>query len=178
MGIRNRKKPQSGEPKAQQSDVVKRQQMEAIRLLNDWSKWIVTLETAAIAGILTWLKPSSANQVRGWMMVPDILLASSAVCFAVSIYYAAQLLFSLPDIVEQLPHAPQGSINEMTGDYMGAGILVYEKRQWQLFVSGLALVTAGALAMLAVNLFGPTPSPEKNTTVERSALHPTTKHVS
>ncbi len=35
--------------------------MEAIKLLNDWSKWIVTLETGAIAGILAWLKPTSAR---------------------------------------------------------------------------------------------------------------------
>jgi len=81
-------------------------------------------------------------------MVPDVLLVLAAVCFAVSIYYAAQLLFSLPDIVEQLPDAEEGSINEMTGDYMGAGILDYEKRQWLSFVCGLALVIAGAFAML------------------------------
>jgi hypothetical protein len=123
--------------------------MEAIRILSDWSKWIVTLETAAIAGILTWLKPISEEHLRGWAIVPNVLLALAAVCFAVSIYYAAQLLFSLPDIVEQLPDAKEGSINEMAGNYMGDGILLYEKRQWSFFVGGLAFVIAGALALLA-----------------------------
>ncbi len=75
-----------------------------------------------------------------------MFLAFAAICFAISIYYAAQLLFSLPDIAEQLPDAVEESINEMTGNYMGAGILHYEKRQWWLFVCGLALAITGALA--------------------------------
>jgi hypothetical protein len=129
--------------------------MEAIKLLNDWSKWIVTLETGAIAGILAWLKPANARPgcgsaghlwVWGWNIVPTLFLAFAAICFAISIYYAAQLLFSLPDIAEQLPDADEESINEMTGNYMGAGILHYEKRQWWLFVCGLVLAIAGALA--------------------------------
>ena len=128
--------------------------MEAIKLLNDWSKWIVTLETGAIAGILAWLKPpsGSAGHLRLWewkmlpKMLPSLLLAFAAICFAISIYYAAQLLFSLPDIAEQLPDAHEESINEMTGNYVGAGILYYEKRQWWLFVCGLVFTIAGALA--------------------------------
>ena len=123
--------------------------MEAIKLLNDWSKWIVTLETGAIAGILAWLKPLSGPaghlQPWDWKMLPTLLLAFAAICFAISIYYAAQLLFSLPDIAEQLPDANEESINEMTGNYMGAGILHYERRQWWLFVCGLAFTIAGAL---------------------------------
>jgi len=143
--------------------------MEAIRILSDWSKWIVILETAAIAGILAWLKPISAGQLRGWAIIPNILLALAAVCFAVSIYYAAELLFSLPDIVEQLPDATESSINEMAGNYMGAGILVYESRQWKSFVGGLAFVIAGALALLVVNIFATPSMPEKNTPVKISA---------
>ena len=127
--------------------LLKKQQMEAIKLLNDWSKWIVTLETGAIAGILAWLKSTSvAGQLPLWKIVPTLLLALGVICFAVSIYYAAQLLFSLPDIAEQLPDANEESINEMTGNYMGASILHYEKRQWWLFVCGLSFTIAGALA--------------------------------
>jgi len=151
MGVRKQKQPKGPKSQSHPSgdlSLLKRQQMEAIKLLNDWSKWIVTLETAAIAGIFTWLKPSLAGHPRGLEMVPNVLLVLAAVCFAISIYYAAQLLFSLPDIVEQLPDADQESINEMTGNYMGAGVLEYEKRQWYLFVCGLALVIAGAIAML------------------------------
>jgi hypothetical protein len=134
--------------------------MEAIKLLNDWSKWIVTLETGAIAGILAWLKPASTSPgygsaghlwVWGWKIAPTLVLAFAAICFAISIYYAAQLLFSLPDIAEQLPDAVEQSINEMTGNYMGAGILHYEKRQWWLFVCGLVFAIGGALANVFVS---------------------------
>jgi hypothetical protein len=162
MGIRKGKQ-KTAQPKPKRSlpeqdasirelNLLKKQQMEAVRLLNDWSKWIVTLETAAIAGIVTWLKPGLADHLRGWKMAPDILLLLAAVFFAASIYYAAQLLFSLPDIVEQLPDAEEISINEMSGNYMGAGLLHYEKRQWLLFVCGLVLVILGAVAMVVVNL--------------------------
>jgi hypothetical protein len=41
--------------------------------------------------------------------------------------------------------ANEESINEMTGNYMGASILYYERCQWWLFVCGLALTIAGAL---------------------------------
>ena len=86
-------------------NILKKRQMEAVKLLNDWSKWIVTLETAAIAGIVTWLKPGLADHFQGWKITPNILLLLAAVFFAASIYNAAQLLFFLPDIVEQLPDA-------------------------------------------------------------------------
>ena len=122
--------------------------MEALKLLNDWSKWIVTLETGAIAGILAWLKSTSvsADGSVGHLRLWECILAFAVICFAISIYYAAQLLFSLPDIAEQLPDASEESINEMTGNYMGANILHYEQRQWWLFVCGLGFTIIGALA--------------------------------
>ena len=109
----------------------------------------MTLETAAIGGIVAWLKSIvSAGHPPpwGWKVVPELLLALAVICFALSIYYAAQLLFSLPDIAEQLPFAEEESINEMQGNYMGARILYYEVRQWLLFVCGLSFTIAGALA--------------------------------
>lgn len=123
--------------------------MEAIKLLNDWSKWIVTLETGALAGLLARLNsvglPPDCCVHWDGKTASFLLLAGAAICFAVSIFYAAQLLFSLPDIAEQLPDATEESINEMKGNYMGASVLHYETRQWWLFVCGLGLTIAGSL---------------------------------
>jgi hypothetical protein len=132
--------------------LLQKQQMEAIRLLNDWSKWVVTIETASIAGIFTWLtKPVTAGSPRGgWVVAADVVLIAAAVCFAVSIAYAAALLFALPDIVEQLPKATQESINDMTGNYMSFSVLVYERGQWWAFIAGLVLVILAALLLIGV----------------------------
>jgi hypothetical protein len=134
----------------------KKQQMEAIKLLSDWSKWVVTIETAAIAGIFTWVtKPPLPKTVSWvWAIGPNAILILAAGCFVGSIYYAAQLLFSLPDIVEQLSKEKEISINDMKSDRMGAGILDYEKFQFILFGTGLGILIAGAvLTMVVANLY-------------------------
>jgi hypothetical protein len=59
--------------------------VEAIKLLNDWSTWILTLETAAIAGIYTGLKASMEQPPEGWASYLNIPLVLSAICLAASI---------------------------------------------------------------------------------------------
>ena len=135
----------------------KKQQMEAIKLLNDWSKWVITIETAAIAGMFEVIKELSTNPApgplaRGFTIALNSLLLGAVIAFVASIYYAGRLLFSLPDIAEQLPHAKEKSINEMKGAYMGAGIFVYEKRQFYGFVAGLIFVALATAVFTMQNL--------------------------
>jgi hypothetical protein len=71
--------------------------LEAIRLINDWGKWLIAIETAAIAvigALFTAGRPVS-RAVR--------LLGSSAIsCFLVSIIAAAMLLATLPEIAQTI----------------------------------------------------------------------------
>ncbi len=135
----------------------KKQQMEAIKLLNDWSKWVITIETAAIAGIFEVMKELGTIQaaslsLKGFNVALDLLLSLGVISFVLSIFYAGQLLFSLPDIAEQLPHAKEKSINLMKGAFMGADILTYEKRQFYCFVAGLIFVALASVVFTAQNL--------------------------
>jgi hypothetical protein len=137
--------------------LAKKQQMEAIKLLNDWSKWVITVETAAIAGIFAAAKGSSTIQepsllLRGFGVALILLLFGAVTSFIVSIFYASQLLFSLPDIAEQLPEAEEKSINLMSGKWMSAGVLIYEKRQFYCFVAGLILVALASAVFTIQNL--------------------------
>jgi hypothetical protein len=137
--------------------LAKRHQMEAIKLIQDWSKWVVTIETAATAGIFTVLKelsklPESSPVLRACAVASSLLLLGAVISFIVSIHYAGQLLFSLPGIVEQLPQAHEKSINEMQDKYMNADILTYERRQFKLFVAGLAFVAVAAAVIITQNL--------------------------
>ncbi|HTB12723.1 MAG TPA: hypothetical protein VK752_14175 [Bryobacteraceae bacterium] len=137
--------------------LAKRHQMEAIKLIQDWSKWVVTIETAATAGIFTVLKelsklPESSPVLRACAVASSLLLLGAVISFIVSIHYAGQLLFSLPGIVEQLPRAHEESINEMKDEYMNADILTYERRQFKLFVAGLAFVAVAAAVIITQNL--------------------------
>jgi hypothetical protein len=137
--------------------LAKKQQMEAIKLLNDWSKWVITIETAAIGGIFAVLKELSSVRGPGlWLQICaialNLLLLAAVAAFSVSIYSAAQLLYSLPGIAEQLPKSTKESINEMKDEYMGATILTYEKRQYIWFVTGLILVGAVSAVVIVQNL--------------------------
>ena len=137
--------------------LMKKQQMEAIKLLNDWSKWVITIETAAIGGIFAVLKELSAVRGPGLSLqicaiALNLLLLAAVTAFLVSIFSAAQLLYSLPGIAEQLPKSTKDSINEMKDEYMSGSILTYEKRQYNWFVTGLALVGAVSVIVILQNL--------------------------
>jgi len=78
-------------------------QHDAIKLLNDWSKWLVTIEVTALGavGSLTIfgnvkIEPAWSH----WVIIAFTTFGSLA--FAVSIYYAGLLLISLPDVLQQV----------------------------------------------------------------------------
>jgi hypothetical protein len=72
--------------------------LEALRLISDWAKWLITIETGAIAIIGTMVKLDKGT-------VPDItriLATATTICFVISIAAAALLLLSLPEIAQTL----------------------------------------------------------------------------
>ena len=71
--------------------------LEAIRLINDWGKWLIAIETAAVAVI-------GALFTAGRPVSPTVrLLGSLAMgCFLVSIIAAAMLLATLPEIAQTI----------------------------------------------------------------------------
>jgi hypothetical protein len=70
--------------------------VEGLKLINDWCKWVVTVETFVIGLIGTFFSAKGATAT-----VVDRALASAAViCFLVSIVGASMLLATLPEIIQ------------------------------------------------------------------------------
>jgi hypothetical protein len=72
--------------------------LEALRLISDWAKWLVTIETGAIA-ILGTIVISSKRPVPRLAKVFGTL---AMVCMLTSIGAAAMLLLTLPEIAQYL----------------------------------------------------------------------------
>ena len=72
--------------------------LDALRFISDWAKWLITIETGAIAvigGMITGNRLAHAASARLW--------ATAAIgSFVASIIAAAILLVSLPEIVQTL----------------------------------------------------------------------------
>src|SRR5688572_21253565 len=73
--------------------------LEAIKLISDWGKWLVTIETAAIAVIGSALLTADRSEVPALGRIFGTLAISS---FLVSIVSAAVLLLTLPEITQNL----------------------------------------------------------------------------
>jgi hypothetical protein len=72
--------------------------LEATKLISDWGKWLVTVETGAIAIV-------AALFARGEAGIPDLAKAFATLAigsFLVSIAAAAVLLLTLPEIAQNL----------------------------------------------------------------------------
>jgi hypothetical protein len=83
---------------------------EAIRLVNDWSKWMVTIEIALISAIgffATRAKEFSLDTMA------KICIVVSLGSFLVSIAAAACLLIALPGVVQRLPPPDNQDVGDM-----------------------------------------------------------------
>ena len=128
----------------------KEQQMEAIKLLADWSKWLVTVETAGAVALfsLVNLRPGHFVTIWGFPVVPALTVVAVAF-FAHSALCAAKVLVSLPDIAQNLVSKWQGEddIYEMKDPHMQK-LLNYVIPQFRSFKIGLLFVLLAAVAML------------------------------
>ena len=77
--------------------------LEGIRLISDWAKWLITIETAAIAVIGAAFKQDGVRPSS----VSKVLATAAVVSFVISIAAAALLLLSLPEIAQ----SPRADIN-------------------------------------------------------------------
>jgi uncharacterized membrane protein YjjP (DUF1212 family) len=60
----------------------KKQQMEAIKLLSDWSKWLVTLETGGVAGVVSLISVKGTSDLNPiCIAAASILLVVAAISF-------------------------------------------------------------------------------------------------
>jgi hypothetical protein len=96
--------------------------LEALKMLADWSKWLVLVQTGAITVIGAFWKPEVIARAG---FLSKILMSLTILCFAVSIVAAANLLKSLPATAQRLPPPPGKDIFHM-GTYEGTqGVKVY-----------------------------------------------------
>jgi hypothetical protein len=127
---------------AEELSLLQKQQMEAIKLLSDWSKWLITLETASIAGILSILKATDHSKRS---IVISLALLITILCFLFSIFKACKMLFSLPNIVQYLPESKSATIDKMSDEYFEGELFDLAKWQYLSFLYGL-----GSLAVAIV----------------------------
>jgi hypothetical protein len=86
---------------------VRKAKVEAIKLLSDWSKWLVVVETAAITGIggmiflgKVHVEPCGAR----WLAIACTLIG--CILFVASIYFACVLLASLSNLLQKVHGIP------------------------------------------------------------------------
>ena len=120
--------------------------LEATRLISDWGKWLVTIETTAIAII-------GALFATDHSPVPELakVLATLAIgSFLVSIAGAATLLLTLPEIVQNL--RPDQNI-WLTRDSVAGRLLRMNTQGLALVESvffGCGLVLVVAMVMVTI----------------------------
>ena len=120
--------------------------MEALKLVSDWSKWLVTIETLAIA-LLGSLFTSSKIEIP---KLAKKLGTAALVCFVISIVAAAMLLLTLPEIAQSL----QSDVNIwMTKDSVAYSILRLNTQGFAVIESyffGLGIVLASGVVVTMI----------------------------
>jgi hypothetical protein len=135
----------------------KKQQMEAIKLLNDWSKWLITVETGGIVGIISIINfdKFKTSSLPLWLTVVAMLLITTGMSFPFSIYFACMALFSLPDITQRLSDSPENSIFEMQDSEFKVKLADYVRKQYMGFRVGLSVFAIALLVWLIGGLLVP-----------------------
>lgn len=118
---------------------------EALRLVSDWAKWLVTIETAIITLIGAFLATDQPVQL------PARLVGSLAIgSFTVSIIAAAILLLTLPEIAQNI----RSDRNIwLTRDSVAGRVLRMNTEAFALTESiffGLGLILVVAMIMITI----------------------------
>jgi hypothetical protein len=74
-------------------------QVEGLKALADWTKWIVSLQTAVVGGIVIAILKGEIGASGGSIT----LLVAAAVCLVVSIIAATMLMGQIPPAIERAP---------------------------------------------------------------------------
>ena len=121
--------------------------LEALKLISDWGKWLVTIETAAIAIIGTALISKDRPEVPASAKVLATLAVSS---FLISIAAAAMLLLTLPEIAQNV-RADQNiwlTEDSVAGRILGMNTQAFALVESVFFGLGLSLLVAMIVVMV------------------------------
>jgi hypothetical protein len=130
--------------------------LEALKLLADWSKWCVLIQTGAIAAIGAFVKPELLGRMdcgpRGFLIATIAMFSFSIIC-------ASGLLLSVPATAQRLPPPYPNDVFHM-GTYEGTrGIRVWvvvHLQTWT-FLAGLVCF-AIAVSMVCWGIKPPDPA--------------------
>lgn len=119
----------------------KSEQKEALKVLADWTKWLVTLETGAIGGTLAFAKGHGGiADGTALIFAATTLVGILSICY--SIFWAVYLVFGIPEIIEQLPASKESSINEMRSERLSHDLFYCQVRIYWAGAVGFMLCVA------------------------------------
>lgn len=126
------------------NSINKAEQKEALKVLADWTKWLVTLETGSIGAALAFAKAST--EARDWFGPASAMLGIASLCY--SIYWAVYLVYGIPEIIEQLPGSEESSINEMKSERLSYNLFTCQVHMYRAAAAGflLCIVSVGYYA--------------------------------
>lgn len=93
ISISHKQETEMPEAPANDLSPLEKKQTEALKALADWSKWLITLETALSTALIAIIAQGHGD---GW-------LGAALVCFFVSIFFAAMLMGAIPDALQVVP---------------------------------------------------------------------------
>jgi hypothetical protein len=125
------------------------QQMVAIKYLADWCKWLVALETAAIGAMFAMAHFLDKAPGIG-KHITLTLLFLGVIAFLASMYFAAYIMYGLPEIIEQLTESQADSINNMKSSYLSYDLLTVQRALHNTLILGLLFLVLALLAMLFI----------------------------
>lgn len=122
--------------------------LEAIKLLNDWCKWLVGVQTAAITALGFLARTADVIALKTTIGTFAIATGTaSIVLFTVSIAAASYLLLFLPSMAEELPDKYDEDNEAMPLSYMRVPF----KPGWQV---GTFTTWQSRSFILGIGLFG------------------------
>jgi hypothetical protein len=126
---------------------VEKNDLEALKLLADWAKWLVAVQTGVLAAIGTFLKPEGIAKLGGYSKG---MLSLTVALFTISILAASYLLKSLPATAQRLPPPGTDDIFLM-GTYegtKGARVSKVTTVATYAFIAGLVCFTLSIIATI------------------------------
>jgi hypothetical protein len=116
--------------------------IEALKLIADWAKWLITIEATAIAVIGAAIRGGEAPRSIGLKL--SVTLAIT--CFVISIAAAAFLLLSLPEIAQS--YTPGMNVWLMADSVIGGQLETLATIE--SFFFGCGVVCFAAMIVVAV----------------------------
>lgn len=109
-------------------------QLSAIQLLQDWAKWLITIESATIGGCILALGPKLSSGSK-------FFIVSAVICFTLSVFVTAVLLGSLPSLVDNLSRVNSDQTTKPLYHYpIGSKFSLGTLIRWQYLLLAAGLI--------------------------------------